>query len=38
VIYSASVDKPDGYMNKPVNPYDLVDGLRRILELKGKKH
>jgi hypothetical protein len=38
VIYTASVDKPDGYMHKPVSPEDLVDGLRRILDLKGKKH
>jgi Fe-S oxidoreductase/CheY-like chemotaxis protein len=37
VIYAASVDKPDGYMNKPVRPNDLVDGLRRILDLKQKK-
>jgi CheY-like chemotaxis protein len=37
VIYAASVDKPDGYMNKPVSPNDLVDGLRRILDLKERK-
>ncbi len=38
VIYAASVDKPDGYMNKPVRPDDLVDALRRVFELKEKKH
>jgi Fe-S oxidoreductase/CheY-like chemotaxis protein len=38
VIYAASVDKPDGYMHKPVSPEDLVDGVRRILDLKQKKH
>jgi CheY-like chemotaxis protein len=37
VIYAASVNKPDGYMNKPVDPDELVDGLRRILDLKEKK-
>jgi DNA-binding response OmpR family regulator len=37
VIYGVPVTKPDGYMNKPVDPVDLVDGLRRILELKEKK-
>ncbi len=38
VIYSASVNKPDGYMNKPVDPDDLVDGLRRILDLRKTGH
>jgi CheY-like chemotaxis protein len=38
VIYSTSAEKPDGYMHKPVSPDDLVDGLRRILDLKEKKH
>jgi CheY-like chemotaxis protein len=38
VIYAASVNKPDGYMHKPVSPEDLIEGLRRILELKEKKH
>ena len=38
VIYSASVSKPDGYMHKPVNPDDLVGGLRRILDLKKAEH
>jgi Fe-S oxidoreductase/CheY-like chemotaxis protein len=37
VIYAASVDKPDGYMHKPVSPDDLIDGLRRILDLREKK-
>jgi CheY-like chemotaxis protein len=37
VIYAAAVDKPDGYMHKPVSPDDLVDGLRRIFDLKEKK-
>ncbi len=38
VIYAASADKPEGYMHKPVSPEDLIDGLRRILDLKEKKH
>jgi CheY-like chemotaxis protein len=38
VIYSASVNKPDGYMHKPVDPDDLVDGLRRILDLRKAGH
>jgi CheY-like chemotaxis protein len=37
VIYAAHVAKPDGYMNKPVTPEDLVGGLRRIFELRDKK-
>jgi Fe-S oxidoreductase/ActR/RegA family two-component response regulator len=38
VIYEVPVEKPNGYMNKPVSAEDLVEGLRRILELKEKKH
>jgi CheY-like chemotaxis protein len=38
VIYGAHQAKPEGYMNKPVSPEDLVTGLRRIFELKDKKH
>jgi Fe-S oxidoreductase/ActR/RegA family two-component response regulator len=38
VIYAAHTDKPDGYMNKPVSPEDLTTGVRRILELKDKRH
>jgi hypothetical protein len=37
VIYDVQVDKPEGFMNKPVSPEDLVDGVRRIFELKAKK-
>jgi Fe-S oxidoreductase/CheY-like chemotaxis protein len=37
VIYAAHAEKPDGYMNKPVTPEDLVTGVRRILELRDKK-
>ena len=37
VIYAAHAEKPDGYMNKPVAPEDLVSGVRRILELSDKK-
>jgi len=38
VIYEIPVERPNGYMNKPVSAEDLVEGLRRILELKEKKH
>jgi Fe-S oxidoreductase/CheY-like chemotaxis protein len=38
VIYEVPVAKPDGYMSKPVSARDLVDGLRRIFDLKEKKH
>ena len=37
VIYAAHAEKPDGYMNKPVSPEDLVTGVHRILELRDKK-
>jgi CheY-like chemotaxis protein len=37
VIYAAHAEKPDGYMNKPVSPDDLVSGVRRILELRDKR-
>jgi len=37
VIYAAHAEKPDGYMNKPVSPEDLVNGVRHILELRDKK-
>ena len=37
VIYAVPTAKPDGYMHKPVDPEDLVNGLRRIFELKDKK-
>jgi Fe-S oxidoreductase/CheY-like chemotaxis protein len=37
VIYAAHAEKPDGYMNKPVSPEDLVSGVRRIIELRDKK-
>jgi DNA-binding NarL/FixJ family response regulator len=37
VIYAVPTAKPEGYMHKPVNPEDLVNGLRRILELQDKK-
>ena len=37
VIYAAHAEKPDGYMNKPVTPNDLVSGVRRILELSDRR-
>jgi Fe-S oxidoreductase/CheY-like chemotaxis protein len=37
VIYDVPVAKPDGYMGKPVSAGDLIDGLRRIFDLKEKK-
>jgi Fe-S oxidoreductase/ActR/RegA family two-component response regulator len=37
VIYAVPTAKPEGYMHKPVTAEDLVNGLRRIFELKEKK-
>jgi Fe-S oxidoreductase/CheY-like chemotaxis protein len=37
VIYAAHSEKPEGYMNKPVSPEDLVNGVRRILDLRDKR-
>jgi CheY-like chemotaxis protein len=37
VIYAVPTAKPEGYMHKPVVPEDLVNGLRRIFELKDRK-
>jgi CheY-like chemotaxis protein len=37
VIYQRAVPPPDGYMDKPVKEAALVDGIRRILDLKQAK-
>ena len=37
VIYERAVPAPEGYLNKPVKDEQLVNDLRRILDLKDKK-
>jgi Fe-S oxidoreductase/ActR/RegA family two-component response regulator len=38
LIYDRPVPPPEGYMDKPVDEEELVSNLRRILELRDKKH
>jgi len=37
VVYDRTVVPPEGYMEKPVQPEDLVQNLRRILDLAGRR-
>ena len=38
VIYDRPVPPPEGYLDKPVDSKDLVDNLRRILDLREKRN
>ena len=38
LIYDRPVPPPEGYMDKPVDEEKLVSNIRRILELKERRH
>jgi hypothetical protein len=32
LIYDRSVERPEGYLDKPLSPEDLLRGVRKVLE------